>query len=77
MCCNPKYKYPTGRGSLCFHALIFSLSIFQDTKSEKFTKPSDVLQMLAQKVFRLDTKPGGTLNVEVIGMLVGNFFGEP
>ena len=21
--------------------------------------------------------PGGTLNVEVIGMLVGNFFGEP
>ena len=21
--------------------------------------------------------PGGTLNVEVIGMLVGNFFGKP
>ena len=38
-----------GRGSLCFHGLIFLLSIVLGTKSERLTNPSDVL---ALKVFR-------------------------
>ena len=37
-------QYLEGRGSLCFHGLIFPLSIVLGAKSEKLTKPSDVLQ---------------------------------
>ena len=47
-------QYLEGRGSLCFHGLIFPLSIVLSARSEKLTKPGDVLQMLALKVFRLD-----------------------
>ena len=54
LCGNPGRKplqYLEGRGSLCFHGLIFLLSIVLSTKSEKLTNPSDVL---ALKVFRFD-----------------------
>ena len=44
-------QYLEGRGSLCFHGLIFLLSIVLSTKSERLTNPRDVL---ALKVFRLD-----------------------
>ena len=49
--CGKPLQYLEGRGSLCFHGLIFLLSIILSTKSEKLTNPSDVL---ALKVFRLD-----------------------
>ena len=34
-------------------------------------------QMLQEMGLWRPFSPGGTLNVEVIGMLVGNFFGKP
>ena len=53
-------KYLEGRGSQCFLGLTFPLSIFQGTKSEKLTKPSEVVQMLALKVFVLNTNKTNT-----------------
>ena len=37
-------QYLEGRESLYFHGLIFPLSIVLGTKSEKLTKPNDMLQ---------------------------------
>ena len=38
---------------------------------------ADMCYTHLSRVFRRLNMPGGALNVEVIGMLVGNFFGEP
>ena len=53
LCGDPEREASSiSRGqALCFHGLIFLLSIVLSTKSERLTNPSDVLTL---KVFRLD-----------------------
>ena len=44
-----------GQRVTVFSWVDFFVNIFQGTKSEKLTKPSEVFQMLARTVFTLDT----------------------
>ena len=52
-------QYQEGRGSLCFHGLIFPQYI-SGHKVRETHKPSEVFQMLVRTVFRLDTNKTDT-----------------